>query len=456
MRSFRPYLVFKVFSYFWLSIVATIVILILISSLSFIDAVDEPLSRSKIRDLQKKALFLSRINARAPTPRLLERLVHSSSKRKIIYLKGPTPEQSVSSRPLPDDVDVNLLNYVETDVPRYILTQHFHAAGPIPLMLADGEYLLYEIRLTREPPLFIKIKFLPVWVKLAVPVVMSLLFAWLFSRSIVSPIRALRDTADSIGKGKLDSRVQVHTERNDELGELIYDFNNMAQQLESLMGGQKRLLADISHELRSPLTRLSLATGLVRDCSEEKREEYLNRIDKEAGLLDEMIASVLMLSRLENQQQHLDKSLISIADLITPTLQDAEFEAQGVAKSLVVDELPMVSVEVDKKILVSAIDNIIRNAIRHAQSQVSVSVRCEHNKVLFVIKDDGPGVPDYIIEKLTEPFFRHSESRARASGGAGLGLAIAQKAMLAHGGKLQLQNGQERGLEVTMSLDIAS
>lgn len=452
MKKFKPYLVFKVFSYFWLSIVATIIILLLISSLSFVDAVDEPLSRFKVRDLQKKALFLSKVTNRTPNAKVLDRLIHPSSKRKILYLKGPTAEQSVFSRPLPEDVDVNLLNYVESDKPRYILTQHFHAAGPIPINIGNSEYWLYELKLTREPPLFIKLKLLPIWVKLVVPVLMSLFFAWLFSRSIVSPIKALRDSADDIGKGRLSSRVSQHLERTDELGELIYDFNKMAEQLESLMGGQKRLLADISHELRSPLTRLSLAAGLAKDSDESKKVGYLNRIEKEAQTLDEMIGSVLMLSRLENQQQYLQKEDISISDLMTPTLQDAEFEASSVDKQLLVEALPLESVYVDKKVVVSAIDNILRNAIRYANSCVRVKVEAKNQQIHIVIVDDGPGVPNHLLNKLSDPFYRHSESRTRSSGGAGLGLAIAQKAMLAHEGKLHIQNNDDQGLSVTLTL----
>ena len=454
VRKFRPFLVFKVFSYFWLSVVATLLILLLISSLSFVDYVDEPLRGSKVRELQNMALFLSRTSAKAPSARKLNRLIHSSSKRRFLYLKGPTPAQSVVSAKVPDDIDLTVLNYIDERTPKYVFTQHFHAAGPMKVQLADGDFWLYEIKQMREPPLFIKLKLLPIWVKLSVPIFMSLLFAWVFSRTIVAPIRALRDSADDIGKGKLSSRVEVQTDRTDELGELIYDFNQMAQQLESLMGSQKRLLADISHELRSPLTRLSLATGLVKDCSEEKRDGYLTRIEKEAGLLDEMIASVLMLSRLENQQQHLDIQSYSIGDLLIPTLQDGEFEAETLGKQLLVDDLPFGDLVVDKKVVVSAIENILRNAIRYAHHKVKVNVTLQSDALNIVIQDDGPGVADYLLDKLTEPFYRHSESRERSSGGAGLGLAIAKKAMLAHDGLLVLENKPEGGLLVRLTLPV--
>ena len=452
MKKFKPYLVLKVFSYFWLSIVATIVLLLLISSLSFVDVVDKPLKGYKVKELKKISLFLSRTTVGKPSQRQLKRLVHASSKRRYLYLQGPTANLSVASRPLPEHIDLSVLNNIDTQYPHALMTEHFHAYGPIVVPLRTGDYLLYEVKLIRDPPLFIKLKLLPVWVKMAVPVVMSLLFAWLFSRSIVSPIKALRDSANDIGKGRLNSRVNKHQSRNDELGELILDFNKMAEQLESLMGSQKRLLADISHELRSPLTRLSLATGLAKEADESKRRGYLDRIEKEATTLDEMIGSVLMLSRLENRQQHLEKDDISISDLMTPTLQDAEFEAKSVGKEMHVEALPLVIVHVDQKIVVSAIDNVLRNAIRHAKLKINVRVHQQDNSIKIVISDDGPGVPEHLLKKLAEPFYRHSESRTRSSGGAGLGLAIAKKAMAAHSGQLTLRNGEAGGLEVSLCL----
>lgn len=450
-------LLFKVFAWFWSSIAVTIVILLLITSFSFTEVVYKPLSAGQAKTLKKYAMYIQKRFDAPPSSWQLKRMLHRSNKQRVLVLKGPTPEMSVVSANLPEKIDLNLLNEIDELPPQHIFTEYFHASGPVRLTLQNQTFHLYEITAKRHPPLMIKFSLMPLWLKLSVPILVSLALSFLFARSIVRPIRALSKTADAIGQGHLQSRVPKKFVRNDELGELVTDFNAMAEQLSVSIDGQKRLLADISHELRSPLTRLSLAAAMAKDpkVSEEKKQAYLERIEKEAHQLDDMIGSVLMLSRLETDQQHMEKRPHPLADILTPLIQDAEFEAESQNKVIIVEDLPNVVITVDAHLLSSAIENILRNAIRYAEKQIDIAVkRSINNELEIMIQDDGQGVDESTLEKITEPFYRHSDARERESGGAGLGLAIAKKALLAHGGDLYLANQPEGGLIATLKLKI--
>lgn len=444
-------LLFKVFAWFWSSIAVTIAILLVISSVSFTDLVSKPLDDRKARSIQKYALFIQERFAGVPSSAQLKRLLHRSSRKRELFLKGPTSELSVLSAPLPANIDLNLLSDLDDLTPQYIFTEFYHAVGPAKLTINNQTYYLYEISPKRNPPLLIKFSLMPLWIKFTVPILVSLGLSFLFTRSIVRPIRALRESADKIGKGNLNSRVEQRYIGKDELGELSRDFNIMAEQLETSMGVQKRLLADISHELRSPLTRLSLAAGLAKETKGEKRENYLARIEKEAEQLDQMIGSVLMLSRLETKQQHLDLQSTVLSDVLSPIFQDAEFEAEILGKQIHIQTIPNMTITIDQNIISSAIENILRNAIRYANKTIEVKIEALDEEVCIVIDDDGPGIPDYLLSKIAEPFYRHSDARERNSGGAGLGLAIAKKAVLAHSGSLNLKNKDAGGLSVKLT-----
>jgi two-component system, OmpR family, sensor histidine kinase CpxA len=456
MKQFRQLLI-KVFAWFWSSIAVTMMILLLIASFGFKDIVHKPLRIQEAKPLMKAAKFLERRVKKVPTPRQLQKLLHRSSRKRVLFLKGPTANDSIVSHNLPEVVDLDLLSPLDELPPQQVYAEYFHATGPIKLVLNNQQYYLYEVTPKRHPPLMIKFGMMPLWIKLLVPILVSLGLSFLFSRSIVRPIKALSETAGKIGEGHLAARVPDRFVGKDELGELVGDFNNMAAQLETSTKSQKRLLADISHELRSPLTRLSLAAGLAKEnnCPEAKREEYLKRIIKEADQLDEMIASVLMLSRLETDQQHIEKQTVALADLLTPLIQDAEFEANSCGKHISVEILPNAEICVDDVLMASAIENTLRNAIRYANKNIWINVVLDDaaGQANITITDDGPGIDESIISKITEPFYRHSDARERESGGAGLGLAIAKKAMLAHGGDIKLANrstNEGTGLQVTL------
>jgi two-component system sensor histidine kinase CpxA len=185
---------------------------------------------------------------------------------------------------------------------------------------------------------------------------------------------------------------------------------------------------------------------------DSKESNYLARIEKEAHTLDEMIGDVLKLSRLEAQSQMLNKEQQPFNLVLKPVLSDAKFEAKQNDKSLIIVGEQNSEFSFDGQILSSALDNVLRNAIKYANNEITVTLKQTTNDIEITISDDGPGVPEDDINNLFEPFFRVSQSRQRNSGGTGLGLAICKHAILAHNGSIKLHNQKDSGLSVIIKL----
>lgn len=281
---------------------------------------------------------------------------------------------------------------------------------------------------------------------------------YLFVRSLLKPIIEVQRASRRMASGDLAVRVGSASNRMDEIGQLSRDFNSMSETVETLLNGQKRLLADISHELRSPLARLQLSIGIAQQQPSEHisidSQLALERIEKEANQIESMIAQVLMLSRLDNQAAVLNKQSVSIAQLMSPILNDAMFEAKQKDKHITYNPKldPDYKIFVEPQLLGSAIENILRNAIHYSVSEILVKVEQSAGQIIWIIEDDGHGIDEQQIEKIFEPFYRSSTARDRNSGGVGLGLAIACRAVLQHNGKITASNLDSGGLQVKISL----
>jgi two-component system sensor histidine kinase CpxA len=331
--------------------------------------------------------------------------------------------------------------------------------GPSTVMENGKTYLLFEShpvpggfqRLIREeyPGLFI-----------ALFILVSAGVCYLLVRSLLKPITQLQKASKAMASGDLTARVGSASERSDQIGQLGRDFNLMAEKVELLVNGQKRLLGDISHELRSPLARLQLSIGIAlqhAQNSDEQDTSALVRIEKEANQIEAMIAQVLMLSRLDSGQAVLSLQLITLDEVLQPIIEDAKFEAEQKSKSLIYNKqngLTDLRLYVDPQLFSSALENIIRNAIHYCQGQVLVEVTQEENGLVFKIKDDGSGMEETQLARIFEPFYRASNARDRNSGGVGLGLAIASRAIAQHQGKLSAKNRKVGGLEVNLTLPL--
>jgi two-component system sensor histidine kinase CpxA len=244
--------------------------------------------------------------------------------------------------------------------------------------------------------------------------------------------------------------------RKDEFSDLARDFDNMASQIENLVLSQQRMLGDISHELRSPLTRLIIAVEMAGRKAGPGAAQYLTRIEQEAERMNVLIGEILRTAKTE-QLKPGPRRLFDISNLVRDVAADAEFEAAASDRRVVVRQCDPGLIHGDRESLRSAVENVLRNAIRYspAGSEIAVSLqRAEPARARVTVRDHGPGVPEESLVHLFEPFYRVNDARDRDSGGAGLGLAITRQVVKAHGGSVSAANCADGGLQVTIDLPL--
>jgi two-component system sensor histidine kinase CpxA len=280
------------------------------------------------------------------------------------------------------------------------------------------------------------------------------LFCYGLARYLTSPIDKLRRATQKFADGDLQTRVASEIgNRRDEVAKLAEDFDEMAERIESLVTAEKRLTQDISHELRSPLARLNVALELARAKANPETHSFLQRIETESFRLNEMISRLLTLSKLETDSENFEKRETNLTKLFEQVVADADFEANANGKSVRILQKADVKVLGNESLLRSAIENVLRNAVRYTKDETSVEVSLEkkNKKAAILVRDLGAGVPEAELEKLFRPFYRVQTARDRKSGGIGLGLAIAERAVHAHNGTIEAKN-LENGLLVKISL----
>ena len=336
----------------------------------------------------------------------------------------------------------------------------------------DGKRYTLVLELPPGPRVFFGPHEIP-GLGIGIAVITSGLVCYLLAWSMTSPVTRLRKAAQSLAAGDLSARTGAPVSgRRDEMTELMRDFDRMAERIEGLVDSQSRLLKDVSHELRSPLARLSVALGLARQRATPvvapELESSLNRIELEADRLNQLIQRLLTISRLESGTDGLRKNTLSLRELVEQVAHDAEYENPGRGcrvTSLVdmpADAADEFLVEADSNLLRSAVENVIRNATRYTAEGTTVEVRLERQQaangqeIVVRVLDSGPGVPDEALQKIFEPFYRLDDARNRQTGGAGLGLSIADRAIRLHGGQLRASNRKEGGLEVEIRIPAAA
>ncbi|MCI2285809.1 ATP-binding protein [Colwellia sp. MSW7] len=284
----------------------------------------------------------------------------------------------------------------------------------------------------------------------------SFLLCLLLAHSFSKPVRLIKKAATKLGQGDFDTRVEGVSQLNGELGQLATSFNVMAEQLQQNQTAQRRLLGDVSHELRSPLTRLQMALGLAQQdsTSTEGREQYLQRCQREIDRLDHMIENVLSLSRLENTLHTTESEQVNMSALIKNIVNDEQFVADKKSISIEVNTPENVIIEADQTLLTSAISNVLSNAVKYSpeSSVIEVTLTTDKQHVTLVISDCGEGVPEEALTQLFTPFYRVNLARDRNTGGTGLGLAIAKQAITAHQGEIFAKNNANKGLSVIIHI----
>lgn len=285
---------------------------------------------------------------------------------------------------------------------------------------------------------------------------------YILARSLTSPIRKLREATQQFAQGKLDTRVGPDLGApGGEISDLACDFNDMAGRIEKLVDSQHRLVRDISHELRSPLARLNVALGLVRRSAGDDSRVSLDRIEQEAERLNDLIGELLSLSRMEEGKQTLPRESIDLESLVKDIINDADFEARSRSREVALVSSDQVWMSGSREILRRAIENVIRNAIRYTREETRVEIALQRHRdggsdsALLTVRDHGPGVPEGELPHLFRPFYRVADARERQTGGVGVGLAIAHRAVSLHDGTITASNAPGGGLLVEISLPLA-
>ncbi|MBE5202495.1 HAMP domain-containing protein [Pectobacterium sp. FL60-S17] len=278
----------------------------------------------------------------------------------------------------------------------------------------------------------------------------GLLFSSVLAWSLARPLSQIRAGFDQVAQGDLNVRLlPVMHKRHDEISDVARDFDSMVERLDSLASAREQLLHDVSHELRSPLARLQLAIGLIRQ-NTDNIESSLQRIEREALLMDKMIGELLTLSRTEHSG--IEEAYFDLLGLVTAVVNDTRYEAQvtGVEILLTADEKEDYTIKGNAELMRRAVDNVMRNALRFSAptQQVSVSLIGNEQEWMIQVADQGPGVEKSKLSSIFDPFIRVDSPLSGK--GYGLGLAIARKVVLAHGGHIEAENGEQCGLVIRL------
>ncbi len=332
--------------------------------------------------------------------------------------------------------------------------------GPLVLVGPDGNAFHVLVGPLRSGPhLFGELEMPGVsTATLVIALVVSAVVCFFLARYLVAPVDQLRHATRRIAAGDLKVRVSPKLRgRRDELGLLASDLDTMSERVRNLLEMKQQLLRDVSHELRSPLARLQLALSLARRQTDEALERHLARIACEADRLEQLIARTLRLASLERPMQGLENRRIDLDELLRNIAADVAIEADAHHCSVALHCEPQLTVNGDPEFLRSALENVIRNAVRYspASKEVRISAGRVGADVEVIVRDSGPGVPDKDLQLIFEPFYRVDAARNRAVGGDGLGLAIAARAVSIHGGTIEARNVSGGGLAVHLAVPAA-
>jgi signal transduction histidine kinase len=277
------------------------------------------------------------------------------------------------------------------------------------------------------------------------------LLCWLAAVGVVSPIRRIAATIALFGQGDLSARVV--TRRDDEIGQLGRSFNQMAERLERLIVSERRLLSDISHELRSPLARLKFAVKLARTSTDTKAA--LDRVERDVDRITSLVSDIVEITFVEGDPALQGAETVRLAEILDAVLEDCSVEAEFRGCSLDLTGRSEGQVMGNRELLRRAIENVVRNGIRYSpeKSVVAISVAENDSDATITVRDHGPGVPAETLTRIFDPFFRVEEARNSNGGGSGLGLSIAKRAVELHHGSIVATNASP-GLRVEIVIPL--
>ncbi len=433
----------RLFLWFWATFIVTSLLAIWGSRLFFEDLQVVQIKPREVEDLNQAIERMQR--ERFPSVPLHEALDRNSRGiRGRLVAVDIRDNRLVSGGgpPLRDNDKEDLLRLVNQTSPIAVKRGAFKILGPVFFERDNSRFALFAVKLDmpeKQTP--------PVLLFLAIALITTTLLSWLFAKTLTNPILHIQGSAKRLASGDWQTRVGKAAKRQDELGQLARDFNKMAEQLESMWGAQKRLLADVSHELRSPLARLQMALGLAHQQNVDPAT--LSRVEREADRMEALVSQLLTLSRAEAGEANMQKHALSL--VLNDVLTDANFEVANKNKQLKIDDIPKKAVVIDSMMFCRAVENVLRNAIRHSKLVTHIAFSEDAQHWCIHITDDGDGLTSEECERIFSPFYRATLARERESGGVGLGLSIAKAAVELHHGRIIAEPSERGGLRVTMS-----
>ena len=441
----------KIFAWFWFTMVSVLLTLFVALAVTVDPSDLLPERQALLKELNSASVQMEKLSQSTlhlPIPRF-----PGSG-----YFLFDTSGNVLGSAPISEELLTAYNKTREQTTPSIMLRRGVLVVGPQHLKLKDADFELY---LTKEAPVLVQWRVNKVitkqWPLIILALIVTFILSVVLARYFVGPIRNLQRMSRRLASGDLNTRAEPKaSKRRDELGELARDFDHMAEQFAYLISSKERLLRDVSHELRSPLTRLQISLALARRKTPDAEAEHA-RIEREIERLNQLIGQIIHFSRIHHKITDTMCSQVSLDAVIAKLVDDADFEAQASGSSVVVTQTVPLQIVGVEEFLASAIENIIRNAIRFTpeDTEIEVSLQQEENNAVIRIRDYGLGVPKEALEDLFEPFFRVDETRGKENNGSGLGMAIASAAIKQHGGMIVAHN-RNPGLEVTITLPLQS
>lgn len=282
----------------------------------------------------------------------------------------------------------------------------------------------------------------------AVIVLITWLASWPLARYLSQPLRALTQSAERLARG--DFSLRPVSRRSDEIGRLTQAFNAMADGVSNWLEAKQRLLGDVAHELKTPLSRQKVALELLRMDADLRAQPQLDRLTRDTDAIAELVDELLDYARADARFA-LNRTPIDVEKVVHEVLELRPDNAEPVTVHKSGAE-PVLSA--DRRVLHRALSNLIDNATRHGKTGISVDIHTEEAWLTVSVRDHGPGVPEDQLKNIFEPFVRLDDSRNRKTGGTGLGLAIAQRGVLSHGGTISASLPEGGGLQIDLRLPV--
>ena len=446
-------LFWRIFALFWLAMLALIVAITWITSYNFENEKILGLEITRLESVLNEQLRGASRALREGGTHALESVVHTADYRGIALYVLDAEGDDLLKRAVPAEITAAAAHAVEDaqglHADRTRIQQIKTPDGADYIAVAEFRDSPLLRMLYRRPNLF--------WFHVGIGSLISAFFSLLLAAYIATPLSRIRASARRVARGDLDARVgALPFGRSSEMLSLASEFDQMAARLKELVEGQRRLIRDVSHEMRSPLARQRVALELARAQVSGDARLQLDRIERESERLEEMIAQAIQLSRMEMSSPSKVEN-VALDELIADIAADAAFEAQAKHCSLHIAQSAPLLVRAESDLLASAIENVVRNAVNYTTPDSTIRIRLDRldAQARLRVIDAGPGVPVADCARIFEPYFRTDSARQRKSGGSGLGLAIAKRAVERQGGRIRAVNADGGGLEVEILLPLA-